>query len=238
MVSQLINIKRVFWLCFLLSQVLFLHAWEGGSRDIYFKIVGAKNTEPPFIMENKLILLYRPEEPTRFVGAAFAHEDFVTIHPFKINEYDVFYLVLPLPEGISSLQYRLIIDGLWTADPSNKLAIRDQTGISLSLFPVPETETRDLSSPQIRAGRQVTFIFRGKSGERVYLCGSFNHWNPYLHQMKETPAGSGIYEITLPFTRGTYYYNFLYQGDIFTDPQNVQLAVDNHGKEVSVLSLP
>jgi len=230
--------RRWILLCLISLQAFALSAWEGGSRDVYFKIAGARNTEAPLIMEDKLILLYKPQEPTRFVGAAFAHENFTVIHPFKINEYDVFYLVFPLPEGVPTLEYRLIIDGLWTADPSNRLTTRDPAGISLSLFPVPETDTRDLSSPQIRDGRRVTFIFMGAPGERVFLCGTFNHWDPFLHRMDEKPAGSGIYELTLPLARGTHYYYYLYRGDPVTDPQNLQLALDSHGREVSVLPVP
>ncbi|MBI9101504.1 MAG: glycogen-binding domain-containing protein [Spirochaetales bacterium] len=215
----------------------FLFSYEGGSRDIYFKIAGAKMTEAPQIMENKLILLYKPDEPTRFVGAAFAHEDYISIHPFKINENEVFYLVFPLPEDQASLDYRLIVDGLWMADPSNSRIYRDTGGISISNLSLPPSETRDLSSPQIKQDGRVTFIFKGNSGEKVYLSGSFNHWDPFLYRMSELSPGSGIYEITLPIRRGIHYYQFIYRGAAYTDPQNLDLSMDINNREVSVLNL-
>ncbi len=195
-------------------------------------------TEAPQIMEDKLVFLYKPHEPTRFVGAAFAHEDYTDIHPFRINENDVFYLVLPLPEDQSVLNYRLVVDGLWMADPSNASRRKDSAGISISSLNLPPSETRDLSSPQIKRDGQVTFIFKGIPGERIYLAGSFNHWDPFLYEMNELTPPSGIYELTLPIQRGTHYYHFLYRGTPYTDPQNLTLSMDRNGQEVSVLYIP
>ena len=228
--------KTLFTLLIILYSASLLPAYEGGSRDIYFKIAGAKTTEAPQIMENNLIFLYKPDEPTRFVGAAFSHEDFTRIHPFKINENDVFYLVYPLPEDQSFLEYRMIVDGLWMSDPSNDEIRRDTGGISISRLPLPPSDTRDLSSPQIKRDGKVTFIFKGTPGERVYLAGSFNHWDPFLYKMNEN-AGPGIYEITIPVRKGTHYYHFIYKGAAYTDPQNQKLAMDINNMEVSVLDI-
>ncbi|MDR1893164.1 MAG: hypothetical protein LBQ61_00530 [Spirochaetales bacterium] len=212
--------------------------WEGGSPELYFKIVSAREAEEPLIAGDKVLFFYKPSEPTRFVGAAFAHEDFVQIHPFKINENNLFYLVYPIPENRDSLRYRLVIDGVWVNDPANSLTSRSQ-GINFSVLPLPpQTRPAPLSGPQFLPGGRVRFLFRASPGERVCLAGSFNRWDPYLYPMGETEPGSGLYEITLSLLPGVHSYGFVYRGQIYTDAFNLNSALDPYGREVSVLSLP
>ena len=215
-----------------------LSAYEGGSRDIFFQVAGARDTQPPVIMENKLILTYKPQEPTRFIGAAFKHENYIQTHPFQINDYGVFFLVYPLPQTEADLTYRLVVDGLWIPDPANARTVKDKNGIVLSRINLPERSLQDTSSPFIGEGGRVTFRLVGSPGELVYLAGSFNRWDPFMYQMKESSRMPGLYQITLPLNRGTHYYYFIYRVLPITDPRNLDVAMDGHGREVSVLSLP
>lgn len=225
--------------CSLAGNAFSQEGWEGGSPETYFKIVETKNTEPPSVINNKVLFFYRPDEPTRVVGAAFSHEDFVTIHPFKINDYGVFYLAYEIPRDTRELHYRLIIDGLWVSDPSNSQRVRDSAGISLSRFSIPpQTDRLSHLSPQKLGDQRVRFVYQTRPGERVYLAGSFNHWDPFLYEMKETSPGSGIYEISLNLFRGTHAYYFVNRGGTYTDPQNLSQTVDSSGREVSLLTLP
>jgi len=225
----------------LLLALLSLHglpAYEGGSRDIFFQVAGARDTQPPKIMENKLILTYKPQEPTRFIGAAFKHENYIQTHPFQINDYGVFFLVYPLPQTEAELTYRLVVDGLWIPDPANSRTVKDKNGIILSRLSLPERSLQETASPSLGEGGKVTFRLMGSPGELVYLAGSFNRWDPFMYQMKESPRMPGLYQITLPLNRGTHYYYFIYRGLPITDPRNLDVAMDGHGREVSVLSLP
>ena len=228
----------VFSFFLLLVAVFPLSAYEGGSRDIFFKVAAARDTQPPVIMEDKLILVYKPPEPTRFIGAAFGHENFRIPHPFKINEYGVFFLVYPLPQGEPEITYRLIVDGLWMADLSNPRRIHDSMGISLSLFPIPEKDLQDGAPPHLDAHGKITFSFRASPGEKIYLAGSFNRWDPFMYRMQESPTIPGLYRISLSLGRGTHYYNYLYRGIPLTDPKNENISLDANAREVSELRIP
>lgn len=222
----------------LLLMILPLYAYEGGSRDIYFTVAGARDTQPPRIMNDQLILIYKPQEPTRYIGAAFAHEDFIESHSFKINDYGVFFLIYPLPQFEEELTYRLVVDGLWMSDPTNPRIVRDRNGISLSYVNLPVKQRVGIESPKMEQNGTVTFSFRASRGEQVYLAGSFNHWDPFMYQMKESRELPGVYEITLPMRPGRYYYYFLYRGLPMTDPENLDISLDSNGREVSVLEIP
>jgi len=232
------SLKKILPILILLTLLLpSLWGYEGGTRDIYFAVAGARDTMAPTIMDNKLILIYKPQEPTRFIGAAFEHENFTESHPFKINDYGVFYLIYPLPQYEEELTYRLVVDGLWMPDPANPKRIRDRNGITLSHLTLPKQQHLDISSPKMERNGTITFSFMASRGEQVYLAGSFNRWDPFMYQMKESSQMPGLYQITLPMGAGRYYYYYIYKGLPMTDPENLNVSLDSNGREVSVLSI-
>ena len=227
------------FLLLFLSAVCPLVSYEGNDWDIYLRVTDARASQPPRIMEDNLILIYKPPEPTRFIGVAFGHEDFTIFHPLKINEYGVFFLVYPLPWGEREITYRFVADGLWMPDPTNTQMVHDSMGVSLSLFPVPEKGFQvEKEGPHMDSDGRITFGFRASPGEEVYLAGSFNHWDPFMYRMQESPQSPGHYKITLLLNRGTHYYNYLYQGLSLTDPKNLNISRDAYAREVSVLHIP
>ena len=105
----------------------------------------------PYLTGNYVV--FTQPKDARYVAIAFEHEDFKQIHTFKIKKlYDYndeesgsfFFYVMELPKNLQQVKYRLIIDGLWTTDPTNPEKIYDsQYDLYLSSFnasrEIPET---------------------------------------------------------------------------------------------------
>lgn len=206
------------------------------SLPLHLLLAGMKKAEPPRAFEDRMVL--SAEGPYRFVGAAFAHEGFALIHPFQRNAHGVFVLAYALPLKLTEpLVYRLVIDGAWTSDRLNPRKIADpQGGIELSTVDAPYLSDLHLGKYALLGedGRTARFIFRGGAGEVVTVCGDFDNWDPFIHEMPETSPGT--YELTLPLPPGTHFYAFVYRGQYVADPLNPEKAVDAEGRVVSVLT--
>jgi len=194
-----------------------------------------KTAEAPRAFEDRMV--FSAKGPYRFVGAAFEHEGFTRIHPFARNDYGVFVLAYPVPlKRTEPLVYRFVIDGSWTADERNpRRMINPRGGVELSWVKPPYLSDLHLGIYALLAedGRTARFIFRGGPGEIVTVCGDFDNWDPFIHEMSETSPGT--YELALPLPRGTHRYAFVYRGEFLADPLNPTKAVDAEGRLVSVL---
>jgi 1,4-alpha-glucan branching enzyme len=208
-------------------------AFEVDSVNLHLYLSGLDKAQAPVIIENNLVL--SASGPYRFVGAAFSHEQWRKIHPFEINRNGIFILAIPIPYGeATSIQYRFIIDGLWTADPSNPDSVRDKdTGALLSIAHLPENSKTRLGTWNPGGEGCAMFYFQGQSGNRVTVSGTFNGWDPFIHDLIETSPG--IYELTLKLVPGEYFYVFNYRGERISDPLNNVLFHDKFGRQVSSL---
>jgi hypothetical protein len=206
------------------------------SLPLHLLLAGMRQAEAPRAFEDRMV--FSAKGPFRFVGAAFEHEGFGLVHPFEKNKQGVFVLAFLLPlKRKEPLVYRLVVDGAWTADEHNPRKIMDRSGgLELSVVDVPYLSDLHLGKYEVLAedGRTARFVFRGKPGEVVAVCGDFNNWDPFLHEMAETSPGS--YELELPLSPGIHYYAFVYRGEFLADPLNPEKAVDAEGRVVSVLS--
>jgi hypothetical protein len=201
-------------------------------------LAGLKAARAPQVVEGELVLSVSGHY--RSVAAAFAHEGFAVLHPYEKNRQGVFVLAYPIPLKMSgALEYRIVVDGVWTFDPSAPERRLDAaSGVELSVAPVPYLSDLHLGMYRIigEDGSTARFIFRGERGESVTVCGDFDNWDPFLFQMAETSPG--VYELSLALEPGKHYYNFVYRGEAITDPLNPQKAATREGKEVSVLAVP
>ncbi len=206
------------------------------SLPLHLLLAGMKTAEAPRAFEDRMV--FSTKGPYRFVGAAFEHEGFTRIHPFARNDYGVFVLAYPVPlKRIEPLVYRFVIDGSWTADERNpRRMINPRGGVELSWVNPPYLSDLHLGTYALLAedGRTARFIFRGGPGEIVTVCGDFDNWDPFIHEMSETSPGT--YELALPLPRGTHRYAFVYRGEFLADPLNPTKAVDAEGRLVSVLN--
>jgi hypothetical protein len=208
------------------------------SLALHMKMAGLTRAAQPDVVEGFLVL--SAAGPYRFVGAAFAHEDFAIVHAFKKNAQGVFVLAYPVPLKRSDpLSYRLVFDGVWTWDPANPRRVVDGSlGLAVSLAQVPYLSDLHLGLYEIldpRDGRTANFLFRGAPGELVTVSGDFDNWDPFIHEMSETEPG--VYELALPLTPGTHLYGFVYRGSLVPDPLNTAKASNREGKIVSILAV-
>jgi hypothetical protein len=201
----------------------------------------------PVIYEDTVI--FTAPSSYRRVGISFAFEDYSTVYwlqklrihedpavvaaggkkadPYK--DSGILFHVQTIPAGAGNIDYRMIIDGLWTADPLNPLTVSSGKGITQSRVLIPARSGQSLAFDAPPGS--LYFIYNAPSGEIVTVAGSFNGWDPFMYEMRET--GPGVYTLTLPLPPGTYQYAFFYRGERVPDPYNFRQAYTRNGTIVS-----
>lgn len=91
-----------------------------------------------------------------------------------------------------------------------------------------------LMAPQPEKG--VTFEFRGKSGSRVFVAGTFNDWNPTSHPM-EYHLEDDVYRATLLLDPGVYEYKFVVDGEWLEDSRCRDRVLNDQGSLNSVITI-
>ncbi|MBU0927663.1 MAG: glycogen-binding domain-containing protein [Spirochaetes bacterium] len=210
-------------------------AFDVTSVNLHLYLSGLKAARAPVVVEEYLVL--SASGPYRYVGAAFSYEGWRTVHSFEINRYGVFVLAVPIPYGESATaRYRLVLDGLWAADPSNPMIERDpSTGAAMSLATLPDRPRTVLGVWDPAGEGGASFYFEGAPGQRVTVAGSFNGWDPFIHELEETSPGR--YELRLDLPPGEHYYVFVYRGERVADPLNQRLLYGKDGRPVSSLTI-
>ena len=192
----------------------------------------------PVITEDYIIFTADPKY--RFAGIAFDFEDYQIIHPFQIltqkdddekkTRWHMFYCY-ERQHKLSSLKYRLVLDGLWTIDPNNPLKEYDENvNLYFSKVDVPDGIKIYTNSTQSNA---VHFIYKGESGQKIRLGGTFTNWDPWIYELKETSPG--LYELDLPLASGKYYYNYYIGLTPILDNTNPEKIYTNDGRSASVI---
>jgi len=213
-------------------------------------LLSLKEPGPPAFIEDMVV--FTASSSLRRVGVAFADEGFYKVHwfrqmlvsqdlpplditadPKKTDPYKdsgILFYIHKLPDGAAELEYRLIINGLWTTDPGNSVTRRDaNSGLTWSVLSLPprEPELNPLKGPP----NSLSFVFKGPPGETVSVGGTFNGWDPFMYEMKEKPAGT--YTINIPLPPGTYQYVFFHRGRRYLDPNNTSRVYSKDGREAS-----
>jgi hypothetical protein len=209
----------------------------------------------PLIFEN--LVIFTAHSSLRRVGVAFAHENFDNVYwyrqlmvrqdpqnapippgkkgPDPFKDSGIQFYIFEVPEHINELEYRLIINGLWTTDPVNSRIRRDPvTGLSFSVLPFNHKPLRP--DPLKGLPQGLLFTFNAPPGEIITVAGDFNNWDPFMYELKEGPAG--VYTINIPLPSGTYQYVFFYRGQRYTDQNNPKRIYARDGRAASVLVVP
>ncbi|GHV54250.1 hypothetical protein AGMMS49579_14470 [Spirochaetia bacterium] len=204
----------------------------------------------PEIYEDSVI--FTAPSSNHRVGIAFAHEGFAKVHwlqqflvsqdpldapipqgktvPDPYMDSGLRFLVYQIPKNFLELEYRMVIDGLWTTDPANPASRKDsRSGLTLSVLSLPVKPPAP--SPYSGPKGSLSFSFKGPPGETVTVAGSFNNWDPFMYELVENPAGT--YSLTIPLPPGIYQYVFFHRGERYLDPYNFRRAYAKDGTTAS-----
>lgn len=201
--------------------------------NTHLKISTLTEAKAPEIWNDQIIMTFVPKERVYYAAVSFAHEGYRYQHVFQINKHQVFFLFYPLPEADGPLHYRLIVDGVWMADPVNPQTTRDPQGLQISRLEIPLLRDRRVTSPYRLSDGLVEFAFKGSPGQRVALVGNFNNWDPFMTPLEEDPFRPGHFSIRIDLPPGPQYYNFVTGMDTVTDPTNPKIHWNQRGQPVS-----
>ena len=217
------------------------------SREVLSYLLGLYRPAPPEIIDD--VVVFTASSSLRRVGIAFANEGFARVHwfrPLMVTEdplerirrgrravpyrpADIAFHVHEIPPGASRIEYRLIINGLWTTDPSNPHTSRDGiSGSTVSVLSVPQRAQHP--GPSVRQGG-LHLVFSAPPGETVTVAGTFNNWDPFMYELREGPPG--IYSIHIPLPPGRYQYVFFHRGRRVADPLNPARVFSREGEVAS-----
>ena len=185
-------------------------------------------------------IIFTADTNYRFVGIAFDFEDYQIIHPFQIltqtdddekkTRRHLFYCY-ERQHKLTSIKYRLIMDGLWTTDPHNPNKEYDEeTNLYFSKIDVPDGIKIYTNANKSNA---VHFIYKGASGQEIRLAGTFTNWDPWIYKLNETSPG--LYELDLPLASGKYFYNYYIGLTPILDNTNPEKFYTNDGRSASVI---
>ena len=210
-------------------------AFAANPQALDLAMKSAAVAQPPRMVGDTLILSYKPDRPVRMVGVRFENEAWAILHLYQVNENGVFVFAYPVPEGVLSMRYRIVVDGLWMTDPTNEAVIVDELGNEFSVFTLEKEPSRPIVNPRPERDGELTFIFRGIPGKRVALVGDFNNWDPFMTLMKENAPG--VFSVTVRVPAGGHWYYFLTEGRRVLDRFNARRGTDPDGDAVSYFSL-
>lgn len=187
-------------------------------------------------------IIFTCDSKYRYAGIAFDFEGYKKVHPFQVltqtDENDkktrkfMFY-VYERQHKFTTVKYRLILDGLWTADPLNpNLEYDDSVNLYFSKIEDPES-VRVYTAAQ--SDDSVHFIYKGAPGQTVQLTGTFTNWDPWIYELEETKPG--FYELRLPLTSGKYYYTYFIGLKPVLDNTNPNKIYTADGRSASVITV-
>jgi hypothetical protein len=224
---------RTLWACmFLCAGTVF----GANLQTLDIAVRSLAVAQAPAMVEDVLLLTLKPGTRTRFVGVRFAHESWKVLHPYAVNDNGVFVLDYPVPDGVREIRYKIVVDGLWMADPTNPRVDTDAVGNEVSVFTLEKEPVRLIFNPRREIDGGITFVFREAPGKRVSIAGDFNYWDPFVDTLAETTPGT--YRITLRVPAGEHWYFFFSEGRRILDMFNPETGVDPDGSTVSYFSSP
>ena len=239
-----------FFSCF----IGFISAQEAESYEVVSRLLAMTKPGTPQIIDDSIIFTYTSN--CRRAGISFAHEGFSNVHwlrqllvpqdplnvsipqnkkaPELFKDSGILFYVHKIPEDLQELEYRLVIDGLWTIDPVNPASRRNSSGLECSVLSLPQRQYR----PDILKGPfgTLAFSFKAEPGEKITVAGNFNGWDPFMYELRE--LSPGFYSLTLPLPRGTFQYVFYHRGEPVPDPANPRHRYSRDGMTVSEAEIP
>jgi hypothetical protein len=193
-------------------------------------------------------VLFTASSSHRRVGIAFTHEGFSRVYWFQkllvpddpgeapvqgkkqpspsYHDSGISFYVFIIPEELTEVEYRLVIDGLWTYDPLNPQRRLDPVSGQIRSFVSIPKITRP-ASPVDNPPGCLNFTYAAPPGETVTVGGSFNGWDPFMYELPE--ISPGVYSLILPLPPGIYQYVFFHRGQRIPDPRNANRLYTREG---------
>jgi len=247
--------KTILMFVVLIVIVSFSWAEDWETYEMVNLLLLIREPSAPVIHENYII--FTADSNLRRVGVSFAHEDFRNVYWFRrlmipqdrmnpiilpgekvpspYRDSGLQFFVFETPVNLPEVEYRLVINGLWTIDPHNPNNRRDPvSGLGVSVINVPPW--RIGPSPFDGLPNGLRFTYNAQSGESVTIAGSFNNWDPFMYELREGPAG--VYSLTIPLPPGTYQYVFFHRGERFIDTNNPRRIYTRDGRAASEITVP
>jgi hypothetical protein len=221
------------------------------SYEFIDKLLSLDRPQEPQVFEDAVI--FTVGGAYKKAGIAFLHEDFSKIYPFKrllvpindtaefeenskkppetLRDSGILFFVYEVPANVESLEYRLVLDGLWSIDPHNPHRIfSTRSGIEHSVAPLPPRLPLPQSGEPFDG---ILFSFRGEpGGEHITVAGDFNGWDPFMYELKETSRG--LYTLAVPLPPGTWHYAYYRNGEKIIDYSNAAREYRKDGTAVNV----
>jgi len=239
--------KKQLWLLLLTVIIGSIGAANTDSFHYIDRLLRLQQPEKPLVVEDSVI--FTASSSYRRVGIAFAHEGFGKVYWFQRlmvsnenagpwikekppadlhRDSGLLFYVYTIPESFTgNLEYRLIIDGLWVRDPLNPDYRTDPaSGIVRSVVAIPYIKRADF--PNRGPSGTLSFTYYAPPGETVTVAGSFNNWDPFMYELRETSPG--YYTLSLPLPPGTYQYAFFHRGERRLDPNNPRRVYTRESK--------
>ena len=232
---------------FLIVCIGIMGAADLESYEFIDALLALKSPAAPFIFQDAVI--FTAPSSYRRVGISFEYEGFSKVYWLKnlmlpkdpaelasqgrnaSPNYDsgILFHVQTVPDNVRELDYRMVIDGLWTPDPLNPFLVTGSAGIYNSRVIIP---VRYGPPPVVTpSSTLLCFTFNAPPGEFITVGGNFNNWDPFMYSMKESPAG--VYTLVLDLPPGIYQYVFFYRGERHLDPNNPDKIFTKDGKSAS-----
>jgi len=247
--------KTIYVFAFFTVIAVFPLSAEWETYELVDRLLTLPGPCAPVVHENQVI--FTAPSNLRKVGIAFAHEKFANLYwfshlvvsqdsltpvllpgqliPDPHKDSGILFYVYKVPDDILELEYRLVINGLWTIDPLNSQFKKDKvSGLVFSTVSVPQRPFKPNPLKGLPDG--LTFTYYAPAGETVTVAGDFNGWDPFMYELKEYQEG--VYNITLSLPPGKYQYVFFHRGRRFTDPHNPTRVYSKDGSAASVIVVP
>ncbi len=225
---------------FLFSPLFATQTVNSDSYDYDNLVTSVRGVHSPIISDD--YILFTAEKNSRSVGIVFDFENFSKIHAFSLRRtFDSegeqtnawYFYAFKIPPKLKRLSYKLIIDGLWTTDPTNPNTFYDtENSLTLSYVDIPQTKA--VVTEKTDNGF-TKFVCTSEPGQKIRIAGTFTNWDSWIYEMQEVSPGK--YELSLPLPAGTYYYAYFTGLKSFIDKTNPNKAYTTDGKIVSTITV-
>ncbi|WP_428770905.1 glycogen-binding domain-containing protein [Treponema sp. HNW] len=204
-------------------------------------IANIKRVQAPVLVGD--YILFTASGAARHTGIVFDFENYRHIHSFrrlirqdsdedeKAKDTGILFYIMKIPQDIRLIKYRLVIDGLWTADPANpESEFSEVLNLQVSKFFIDRPIE---AHSAVTNGATVCFVYEGESGQKIRVGGTFTNWDSFIYELQEVRPG--FYRLEIPLPKGEHYYSYYKGMSAFADDTNPERVYTSDGRMASVI---